>query len=139
LYSKGGIKEATISITVKEGVRVAISPDIEVIGFLTELPDGIDQVITKTVYTYSTNENWHGDRQNKNQNTKVEVKEDNTLIKDADGSLSDTYGIPYKGTEEQAKAEGYEVITEEEDLERFCASRGCHPDKVPKDIDLFGC
>jgi hypothetical protein len=123
LYSKGEIKEATISITVKEGVRVAISPTIQTVGFLTELPDGIEQVIEKTTYSYSTNDNWHGDHKVYDKGKTDLTKEDNVLVKAEDGTLSDSYGIPYYGGEEKAKGEGYEIITEEEDLKRFCDSK----------------
>jgi hypothetical protein len=57
LYSKGEIKQATCSIIVKEGVRVAIEPKIVVVDFLAELPDWIETVITKTQiqkYDYTT-------------------------------------------------------------------------------------
>ena len=65
LYSKGEIKQATCSIVVKEGVRVAIEPKIVVIDFLAELPDWIEKVITTTPikqYDYTTRcgYDWNG-------------------------------------------------------------------------------
>ena len=71
LYSKGEIKQATCSIVVKEGVRVAIEPKIVVIDFLAELPDWIEKVITKTpISTYNYATRWEDDTWNKKYDDK---------------------------------------------------------------------
>ena len=71
LYSKGVIGEATCSIVVKEGVRVAIKPEIVVIDFLAELPEWIDKVIgtysypraeTKPITNDPNSKYWEDDR-----------------------------------------------------------------------------
>lgn len=121
LYSKNDIKEATISITVKEGVRVAVQPKIEVIGFLTELPDWIESVITRKPVTYTYGPDWKSKDVSNTKEWRKEVHgtgkfkvDDKTLIKDDCGDLFDSDGIFYVGTEEFAKLEGYEIITEDE-------------------------
>jgi hypothetical protein len=53
LFSKGEIGEATLSIKVAEGVRVAIVPKITVMEDEAKVPDQVFQAITRKTYTYT--------------------------------------------------------------------------------------
>jgi hypothetical protein len=141
LYSNGEIKQATCSITVKEGVRVAISPKVVVLDFQSELPEWIGDRIKKREFVSN---NWKSDEFTRKvwDNLKYRMvtedkvwnitkgayewvpREDKWLdepekkiyVRLSDGTLIDRNGKFVN--EGDLKGTPHEILTEDEEIER---------------------
>jgi hypothetical protein len=109
LYSKEKITEATCSIIVKPGVRVAVSPTIVVVGFRAEIPDWIDKVITRKAYQYTNN--YKSDLEKAYDKPKENKK---ILIKCEDGCMTDIAGTVVLPCDIVGKEHEYQILTEEQ-------------------------